>query len=360
VLRLHRILATCFALVLVFGASAAAQPPSGAAQGSLTSPTVEQYLGAAWPYELVSAKKAERIAWIADERGARNVYTAAAPAFRPVKVTPFVGDNGIDLTSLRLSNDGSVVVFVRGHTANRNGWIANPTSDPNGAERAIWAARTAGGPAWRLGQGTDPVLSPDGRFVVFASEGQIYRLRVANTPATTPIDKGEKPFITAWGTNTNPIWSPDGAKIAFVSTRSDHSYIAVYDVARRTVSYMAPDVDRDTSPSWSPDSKRIAFIRRPGLPFGMQTQQGSLGIGNPPGPGAAAIGPQGRGRGAAAAAPPTGGRSTVSTARRSRAGTRSRSGWRRWQAARHASSGTTSRTTGPSRTSTPFSGPATR
>ena len=76
-----------------------------------------------------------------------------------------------------MSDDGSVVVFVRGHTLNREGWVANPTANPAGAERAFWAARTAGGAAWRLGEGTTPVLSPDGRTVVYAKDGQIYPLR---------------------------------------------------------------------------------------------------------------------------------------------------------------------------------------
>ena len=92
------------------------------------------------------------------------------------------------------------------------------------------------------------------------------------------------PFIKAWGTNTAPRWSPDGRKIAFVSNRVDHSFIGIYDVATRSVKYMAPGVDRDTSPTWSPDSRRIAFIRRPGLPFGQQAQQGGGGIGVPNGP----------------------------------------------------------------------------
>jgi len=259
-------------------------------------PTIEQYLRPGLPYELVAARKADRIAWIAYEAGARNVYTAAAPDFRPVNLTRFRGDNGIDLTGLNISDDGAVVTFVRGHAPNRDGWVANPSSDPNGAERAVWAARTAGGGAWRLGEATTPVLSPDGRFVAFGKDGQIFRLPVTRAPAANPIDKGEKPLAKAWGTNAGPVWSPDGTKLAFVSNRLDHSYIVVYDLRARKLQYLAPAVDRDTSPTWSPDSKRVAFIRRPGLPFGMQTQAGSGGIGNPAGP-AAAVAQAGRGGG---------------------------------------------------------------
>ena len=70
------------------------------------------------------------------------------------------------------------------------------------------------------------------------------------------MDRGEKPFIKEWGEQSAPKWSPDGRKIAFVSTRTDHSFVVVYDMATRTVKYMSPSVDFDTSPMWSADSKQ--------------------------------------------------------------------------------------------------------
>jgi dipeptidyl aminopeptidase/acylaminoacyl peptidase len=91
------------------------------------------------------------------------------------------------------------------------------------------------------------------------------------------------------------VWSPDGSRIAFISERTDHTLIGVYDVATRKVSWISPSVDHDTSPAWSPDGKRLAFIRRPGTPFGLQSQQAGTGIGNPPGPGANRQGGQRRG-----------------------------------------------------------------
>ncbi|MEP6831824.1 MAG: prolyl oligopeptidase family serine peptidase [Gemmatimonas sp.] len=248
-----------------------------------TKATIEQFLSPASPLMLASAKKADRVAWMTYDRGMRNVYTAAAPAFTPVRLTNFMQDDGTDLTDVELSDDGSMIIFVRGSAPNRFGWVANPNQNPDGGERAIWAVRATGGPAWRVAVGSAPTLSPDGRWVLYTKDGQIYRARTVKGPTITAMDTGGIPFIKEWGRNSAPIWSPDGSKIAFVSARENHAFIAVYDMVARKLKYMAPSVDCDGTPTWAPDSKRIAFSRRPGTPFGLQAQTGQGGIGSPPG-----------------------------------------------------------------------------
>jgi dipeptidyl aminopeptidase/acylaminoacyl peptidase len=267
-------------------------------------PTVEQFMSPPSPLEFGAAEKAERLAWVTYERGMRNIYTAAAPDWKAVRITNFLNDDGVDVGSVRLSDDGTVAIFVRGAGQNRAGWSANPSHDPNGPDRAVWAAKTDGSGAWRLASimnteitggrgGGSPELSPDGKHVVFVRDGQIYQARVARG-TTSAMDTAGVPFIKEWGRQSALTWSPDGSKLAFVSTRDNHSFIGLYDMAKRTVTFLAPSVDFDASPTWSPDSKQIAFTRHPGTPFGAQTQQGSGGIGNPGGAGAG----RGAGRGA--------------------------------------------------------------
>jgi acetyl esterase/lipase len=148
----------------------------------------------------------------------------------------------------------------------------------------VWAARTVGGSAFRVVDANNPELAPDGSAILFVKEGQIYRAKVSSVRPATDVDRGEKPFITEWGVQSGPKFSPDGKKIAYVSTRTDHSFIVVYDIATRAVKYMSPSVDYDTLPLWLPDSKHLMFMRRPGLPFGQQAQQGTGGLGLPNGP----------------------------------------------------------------------------
>ena len=260
-----------------------------------TKPTYEQFLSPGYPSELVSARKADRVAWIAYDRGLRNVYTAAAPDFKAVRITKFLEDDGVILSELEISDDGSLVTFVRGSEPNRQGWLANPSSDPDGPERAVWTAKTDGTGAWKLGDGAGQTLSPDGKSVVFVREGQIYRL--ATSSHTALSDKNQQPFIKEWGRQAQPRWSPDGSKLAYVSLRDNHALVAVYDVKTRKVYYVGPSVDTDLSPTWSSDGKQLAFIRRPGTPFGQQAQAGDGSIGNPGGPGAAGRGGRGAGRG---------------------------------------------------------------
>ncbi len=239
--------------------------------------TIGDILSPGYPGQLVAAKSTDRIAWIEYEEGRRNVYTAAAPGFAPVRLTRFEDDDGRDLSNLRISDDGSVLVFLRGHTPNRDGWIANPASDPRGTERAAWAISTDGGEPWRVAEAWNVALSADGKWIAYAKDGDIYRAPV--NPGVMVGDPSRpadptRPLFSVFGAQSGPVWSPDSRKLAFVSDREDHSYIGVYDTDNPGVTYLAPAVDRDTSPTWAHDGTRIAFIRRPGLPFGARADLG--------------------------------------------------------------------------------------
>lgn len=227
--------------------------------------SIEAVLSPAFPLDLVAARGADRVAWISYDEGVRNVHTAAGPVYRPSTLTSNARDDGIDVSGLQISDDGEVVAWIRGHAPNREGWVANPASDPRGQERAVWAASTRGGDPWRVVEANAFTLSPDGRWVAYVRDGQIHRAEV-NAGLAQPTDAA--PLFVAFGNNRAPVWSPDDARIAFESDRGTHSFVGIYDTRAPSLTWIDPAVDYDSSPTWSPDGRRVAFIRRPGRPFG--------------------------------------------------------------------------------------------
>jgi dipeptidyl aminopeptidase/acylaminoacyl peptidase len=115
----------------------------------------------------------------------------------------------------------------------------------------------AGGKITAIGEGDNPVISPNSGQIVFTRSGQVM---------VSPVDGASpaKSLFYARGINGLVSWSPDGTKLAFVSSRGDHSFIGVYTNQETPVQWILPSFSRDNSPEWSPDGSEIAFIRTPG------------------------------------------------------------------------------------------------
>ncbi|MCG8604593.1 prolyl oligopeptidase family serine peptidase [bacterium] len=227
--------------------------------------TLDDILSAPYTSDLTAAANVDRLAWVANERGVRNIWTAAAPQFKAQKLTGYDADDGQTIGSLRLTPVGKILVYVRGGSANRAGEHTNPMSDPDGAEQAIWAIGTDGGHPWKIAVGSGPVLSPSGETLLFSRGGQLYEVAVQADTADNSVRGGAKQLFKARGRNGGARWAADGKRVAFVSARGDHSFIGIYDRDQRKITWMAPCVDRDSEPVWSPDGKRVAYIRSPGL-----------------------------------------------------------------------------------------------
>ncbi|MDQ2668848.1 MAG: DPP IV N-terminal domain-containing protein, partial [Gemmatimonadota bacterium] len=112
-----------------------------------------------------------------------------------------------------ISPDGKLVAY----TVRETNW------DQNQYETNIWIADVATGTNWRLTQAkkssTNPVWSPDGSRILFASDRsdkrQLYVIspRGGEAEQITTLDEAPAAFA----------WSPDGATIAYVASeaRSD-------------------------------------------------------------------------------------------------------------------------------------------
>jgi len=222
--------------------------------GAQSSFTLEQVMSAPFPSELTAAKSGNRVAWVFDREGRRNIWVAEGPEFQARQLTKYATDDGQELSDLDFSADGNTLAYVRGGPKNTAGQVPNPTSNPAGAEQAVWTVSWTGGEPKRIDAGSSPRISAQG-MIAYVKDGQIWLV---------PLGEVEKPQqLVVRGRDVGQEWSPDGKQLAFMSARGDHSFIAVYDVAVKSIRYLAPTVDSDSHPKWSPDGKWIAFVRRP-------------------------------------------------------------------------------------------------
>src|SRR5687768_13280072 len=172
-------LALRLAVVSVLGLRAAA------AQSATSSFTLDQVLSSPFPSTISAAPKGGAVAWVLDERGARNIWVAEPPAYRGRRLTSFTADDGQDIGQLDWTPDGRTIVYVRGGSANRAGENPNPTGDPAGAEQALWRIALGGGPPVRIGVGSEPSVSPKGDVVAFSRRGQVYTASLTSESEAT-------------------------------------------------------------------------------------------------------------------------------------------------------------------------------
>lgn len=113
-----------------------------------------------------------------------------------------------------------------------------------------------------------PQLSPDGRYVAYLSERDLFGIDLYLADATSGrvISKlesvGSDPhfdalrFIESAGT-----WSPDGSRFAYVVFANGDNEIAILDVDRRNVvrRIAVREVGAIKDPAWSPDGQTIVF-----------------------------------------------------------------------------------------------------
>lgn len=235
-------------LTLFIGFSATAQP------------TLQDLLATPYVSSLTSNPVKSSLFFVVNEKGARNIYevnTALGDEAR--RITDFPEDDGLEITGLTVSPDGEWISFVRGgeHGGNSAVRAINPASSVLRQQILLYGFHLPSKKLYNFAEGDYPQFHPSSRSVVFIRNGQAWSVSLEE-----PGKSATQLFYTAGNVNSLQ-WSPDGGKLLFVTSRSGHSFIGIYDAAKPRIQWVSPSFHRDRSPQWSPDGTAVSFVRTP-------------------------------------------------------------------------------------------------
>ncbi len=179
----------------------------------------------------------------------QNMRLGNADAPNPVERDPYFTDSTQSPAALR---SGDISAFVY---ANAMG-IELPSETTGEAVRATVNVRQV--TSSYAGSDFDPSVSPDGRFLVFASTqhrptADIY-LKSNNGSVVTRLTDDPAQDVM-------PAVSPDGNFIAFSSDRTGSWDLFIMPFEGGKVVQLTAESAHDLHPSWSPDGRQVAFCR---------------------------------------------------------------------------------------------------
>lgn len=223
---------------------------------SVSAQDLKTYLSYSFASDMVRSPSATKVAWVENKEGARNIWIASSPGLEGRQVTTYELDDGQPLANLAFTNEENALIYVKGSGPNRRGEFANPALISSGVNREIRITYFENTVDSLITLGSSPTPSPNGSLMAFIKGGKVWTV---DLKAKT---KPEQLFHTR-GSCNSLRWSPDGKRLAFISSRGNHSFLGVYDLESGASNYLNPSVDHDRHPVWSPDGKQLAYVKIP-------------------------------------------------------------------------------------------------
>ncbi len=252
--------------------------------------TLQQVLSAPYSTDLTVAPVGVEFAWVENAEGRHNLWVGG-PEEPARQLTRYTEDDGQDIGGIAWSPDGKFLAFTRGAENGANGRPANPAHlQPEPVVQVMLVKADGSAPPVSIALGRAPLFAKDGSAVYFLRAGQIWMQRLgadmsasgcrSDRPAEPQtsaeanardvkganVRKGDcgEQLVFERGTDAQLTLSPDGALLAFVSRRDhDHSFIGLFDLHARTLTFVAPSTGSDFAPAFSRDGKMLAWLRGP-------------------------------------------------------------------------------------------------
>ncbi|HZL28879.1 MAG TPA: prolyl oligopeptidase family serine peptidase [Acidobacteriaceae bacterium] len=254
--------------------------------------TLQQILSAPYSTNLTAAPVGSLFAWVEDAEGRHNLWVAG-PNTPARQLTHYTEDDAQDIASLAWSPDGKTIAYVYGAETGASGRPANPAHLQRPTPVEIILQPVDGSAPTVLGDGHAPLFSPDGKSLFFVRSGQIFiadlaALRICalnknchpeRSLVASSRDAAEGPAMplapgTRSGSFTHQVLfdrgsasaltlSPDGKILAYISHRRTHSFLALFNLETKTLTFPAPSTGDDSAPIFSRDGKYLAWLRFP-------------------------------------------------------------------------------------------------
>ncbi|MCI0447618.1 S9 family peptidase, partial [bacterium] len=87
-------------------------------EARLNAMSLDDLMSASFPSEFIAASSKNRIAWVFNNEGRRNIWIADGPDYVPRQLTKYDKDDGQEISDLEFSKDASFITYVRGDEEN--------------------------------------------------------------------------------------------------------------------------------------------------------------------------------------------------------------------------------------------------